>query len=229
MIRVKFKNGVCLIKGTIDLGYLGVYKNLNGSKEISLEASYEEIIDDMNNSEFSSGGYEFTWNFLNDHVTDDSETSVAAAIQQFFNDQEEEVSDKIDYVNGQFLEFLYDDLQSTYYPFWEIEELVNWELMDGISKDDIEGKTEEIEEFVYSNALNFDDLEDDYSNMEELFKEALPTFNLTTFLEKIIPESLTLTGMHMAFQCSDDYDCEILCAAYAEIKENLEFSDWHNQ
>lgn len=181
MIKVIFENEKCLIKGPIDLGYIGKYENLEyGDDCIEISSTLDEIIDEMNNPEYIEMSR--TWNFLNRYVTDINADNIATAIENYFNAQEK-VQKNISYINGQFLYNIYDMFECTTYPFWEIKEIVHWKLLPDIDND-------EIEDVVYENCIDFDSIKDDYSNMEDLFRILLPTFNLETFFENVEPNGL---------------------------------------
>ena len=53
-------------------------------------------------------------------------------------------------------------------------------------------------------------------------------FNFDCFIANIVPENIGLDDGKISFQCSDNFDNEILCGAYAVLDEELAFSDWHN-
>ena len=66
-------------------------------------------------------------------------------------------------------------------------------------------------------------------HLESLLRSYFPMFNFDCFLGNIEPETIGLDDGEINFQCSDDFDCAILCGAYAVINgEDLSFSDWHN-
>ena len=66
-------------------------------------------------------------------------------------------------------------------------------------------------------------------HLESMLRAFFPMFNFDCFLGNIIPETIGLDDGEISFQCSDDFDCAILCGAYAVIDgEDLSFSDWHN-
>ena len=53
-------------------------------------------------------------------------------------------------------------------------------------------------------------------------------FDFDYFIDNIVPEYIGLDDGEISFQCSDNFDCAILCGAYAVLDGDLAFSDWHN-
>ena len=65
-------------------------------------------------------------------------------------------------------------------------------------------------------------------HIEALLRSFFPAFDFDCFIANIVPEVVTLCDGSIAFQCSDAFDEAILCGAYAELDEELCFTDWHN-
>ena len=63
---------------------------------------------------------------------------------------------------------------------------------------------------------------------ETVLRSFYPMFNFDFFIKNIVPECIGLDDGEISFQCSDNFDCAILCGAYAVLDEELAFSDWHN-
>lgn len=65
-------------------------------------------------------------------------------------------------------------------------------------------------------------------HIETILRSFYPMFDFDHFIENIVPECIGLDDGEISFQCSDQFDCEILCGAYAVLDDALAFSDWHN-
>lgn len=221
MIKVKHKNGEFLIKGSIDLGYIGLYENK------------DFLGKDSDNRQISMSGYTKKY--------EDGETAneVAKEIEEYFNNQEKKAIEHQAHLNNLLVFYLFYDLYEVQYPFWEHEDLVIKAFMpEGEDEDELgeliyTGKDKVFEIFGnYScaEALAEDGSPMEHPNMVELFKKALPMFDLDEFTSTIVPTylSLDLGTKVMSFQCDDGYDDDIFCGAYAEITDNLGFEDWHN-
>ena len=65
-------------------------------------------------------------------------------------------------------------------------------------------------------------------HIESVLRSFYPMFNFDCFIANIVPENIGLDDGKISFQCSDNFDNEILCGAYAVLDEELAFSDWHN-
>ena len=136
-------------------------------------------------------------------------------------------------VNDNFLANVFYDMSQCGYEFWENEKLVTSTDFD---EDELwESGYDDLNEVI-------DDLMEEYSgkandgsvgsvkkrDVEAAVRKALPLFNLDAVLKSVKSEYLCLSDGYLAFQCSDTLGAEILCGAYDQLSENLEFTEWHN-
>ncbi|MFI3329834.1 MAG: hypothetical protein R3Y05_05040 [bacterium] len=182
MIKFKKNDNKITIEGSFDLGYLGIYNNL-------------ELDDELHKIDISR-------------------------LDEYFNNFQKKISDNILIINNNLLFNIMNDLDQSLLPYWEIEGLVDNVITDG-----------NLEEYYYNNRVSIDKVYDLFENNEDLtvvFKNSYPHFNLDKFIKSIIPTSLYLSDCNISFQCDDGLGAKILCCAYDEITEDLEFIDWHN-
>lgn len=243
MIDIKYENGTFGVKGSLDLGYLGKYtnetwKSYDDEDMISI-VNYEgisEIIEDLN--DYNPDGW--GWSVLCKYLKKDeySHKKITQAMECYFNKQEEKIQKNIKQFNDNLLSFIFCQLCGTSYPFWEDSNTILSERMPQGYQHECK---EALEKIIYgSTAQLFQELYYEYfdgipndgtinkPDIESLIYSNFPMFNLDGLVAKIIPGSITLSGDSIDFQCDDGWGSRILCAAYAEIRRDLSFNDWHN-
>ena len=213
MVKVYVEDGKFKVKGTFDLGYIGLYKD----DMISVDCDCSDIRDEWD------GIYEMS---QNGELTDED---IAAELTKRFNKAEEKIQKNIRMINNEFLYRIYDDMDGCGREFWEREEL----RVPGFDYDDpdfdfysIPLKSRGYTGYGVGEPNDGSVEKDDF---EASLRENAPMFNLDGFIKGIKPESMTLSDNYISFQCSDIYDWALICGAYDRIKlEDLKFMDWHN-
>lgn len=241
MIQVKYQEGTFFVKGTLDLAYAGKYENASfflseedENVSITISASLEEILESME-EEDDKEEYGLEWAFLNEYTDNTDGDSIAKAIESYFNLQEQKVAENSILFNNRMISELYSTLVNTELEFWsEAAELTVEEKIKHCDP-------EEISEFVYNDAVQlFEETIDAVLETMELgtipadlsvmMEQILGSFHLKQFFEGIKPYVLSLDGSRMIFQCDDSTNGNVIfCGAYAEVKHDLTFDDWHNQ
>ncbi len=107
MVKVYVEDGKFKVKGTFDLGYIGLYKD----DMISVDSDCANIRDEWDSI------YEMS---QNGELTDED---IAAELTKRFNEAEEKIQKNIRMINNEFLYRIYDDMDGCGREFWEREEL----------------------------------------------------------------------------------------------------------
>ena len=212
-IKIYIKDGEIKIQGTINLGYIGLFKD----SQIEILDSLEEIRE---------------WDIVEDNLDKNCpDEEIIAFLNKYFNDFIQKIEENIDNINGTFLLQVFFDMDNCENDFMVIDGLFDEEKL-------LYGNEEDIAE-IYNpvraglNSLSgYLETPNDGTvpkgHLESLLRSFYPMFNLDHFLENIIPENIGLSDGEISFQCSDNFDNLILCGAYAVLDEDLAFSDWHN-
>ncbi len=209
-IKISVNDGRLVVKGTLNLGYIGTYTD----GDMSINRGIDSV-----------RRWKIVKNNLSEGCTDEE---IAAFLSRYYSDFAEKIERNIDNINGTFLLHVFSGMVDCGLDFWEIEEVY-------LEDKDPYGDTDEIYDAV-DDKLNelWEHLEtpNDGSvnkpNIEQKLRELFPMFDFDTFFENIIPESVGLDDGEISFQCSDDFGEEILCGAYDVLDEKLCFTDWHN-
>lgn len=217
MVNVYVDDGQFKVKGTFDFGYIGLYKD----DQIGFNVDCSDIRDEWDSvyeMDKAAGGC--------------TNGQIAAYLEKRINEAEKKIQSNIRYINDQFLEHVYDDMDAVGNEFWEREEL----RVPGFNYDDPD---------FYFYSFPQDSTNNDFEHMglpkpfdgsyrhEDGFEAYLrtykPMFNLDNFINGIEPEHVCMHEDSISFQCSDKFNWQIICAAYDVVDlEDLSFSDWHN-
>lgn len=243
MINIKYENETFWVKGSLDLGYLGKYINetwqsVDDNPMISIE-DYNKgivgIIEDLREHNDSDG---YGWKFLGEYLKKDeyNHEKIIQAMEYYFNKQEEKIKKNIKQFNSNFLSFIFNELCSTEYPFWENSNAIIQKYMPKEYE-----SNKRLEEIIYEPvACLFQELYDEYfdgspndgtinkPDIENMIRNHFPMFNLDGLISTLNPGSIILNGNTMSFQCDDGWGSNILCSTYGEIERDLSFNDWHN-
>ena len=212
-LKVSFSNGKFVVSGEFDLGYMGVYKD----SQIKILSEIDDVRD---------------WDCVKKSFGEKEPTDeeLCAFLTDCLKQYQKKISENKKMVNDNFLVNVFYDMSQCGYPFWENEKLVTSTDFD---EDELwESGYDDLNEVI-------DDLMEEYSgtandgsvkkrDVEAAVRKALPLFNLDAVLKSVKSECLCLRNGYLAFQCSDTLGAEILCGAYDELSENLEFTEWHN-
>ena len=214
MIKIYLEDDELKVSGSIDLGYIGVFED----EEIEILDSLEEIRE---------------WDIVEENLDPDcTDDELIAFLNKYFNDFAERISKNIENINGTFLLHTFTDMDSCESNFMIIDELFIEENLRYGNEEDIAEIYNPVRDGLnslspYLEAPNDGSVPKDH--LESLLRSYYPMFNFDCFLGNIEPETIGLDDGEINFQCSDDFDCAILCGAYAVINgADLSFSDWHN-
>ena len=208
MIKIYVSDGGFAVKGSFDMGYIGVFR----ADKIKLGGTVSDIRQ---------------WDIADDY-RDASDEELAEGLTYYFNSFEEKIQQNIKQVNDNFLAMMYSDMYETDNHFWNIDELtVNEKMPEDTRKIYPDGR-DGFHEIMRSFSGRPNDGSEEKPDLEAWLRKSLPMFDLDRLLGGIEPEFLRLRDGTVSFQCSDDVGCEILCGAYDELDEELRFTDWHN-
>jgi len=212
-ISITLKDGEINIQGTINLGYIGTFKD----DEIEINDTLEEIRE---------------WEIVQEHLDEDcTEEELIAFLNKYFNDFAEKVTRNIDNINGTFLLQTLTDMDCNEIDFMVIDELFLEDKLPYGNEEDIAELYNFAHDGLRSLVPYLESPNDGCipkGHIEALLRSFFPAFDFDCFIANIVPEVVTLCDGSIAFQCSDALDEAILCGAYAELDEELCFTDWHN-
>ena len=212
-LTITLEDGEINIQGTINLGYIGTYTD----DEIEINDTLEEIRE---------------WEIVQEHLDEDcTDEELIAFLNKYFNEFADKITHNIDNINGTFLLQTFTDMECNEINFMEIEELFLEDKLPYGNEEDIA----ELYNFAHDglrSLIPYLESPNDgcipKGHIEALLRSFFPAFDFDCFIANIVPEVLTLDDGSIAFQCSDAFDEAILCGAYAELDEELCFTDWHN-
>ena len=212
-LEITLEDGEVKVKGSLDLGYIGVFEG----EQIELDDTLEEIRE---------------WDIVTENLDEDcTDEEIIEFLNQYFNSFADRITKNIDNINGTFLLYVFDDMINMETDFREIDELYIEEKNYFASEMDISEIYKASGQALSSLAPYFETPNDGRvpkGHLEAVFRGCFPMFDLDCFIENIEPECIGLSDGEISFQCSDSFDELILCGAYAVIDEDLSFSDWHN-
>ena len=201
------------VSGKMNLGYIGTFTD----DEIEINDTLEEIRE---------------WDIVQDNLDEDcTDEELIAFLNKYFNEFADKITRNIDNINGTFLLQTLTDMDCNEIDFMEIEELFLEDKLPYGNEEDIAELYNFARDGMRSLVPYLESPNDGCipkGHIEALLRSFFPAFDFDCFIANIVPEVVTLDDGSIAFQCSDDFDCAILCGAYAELDEELCFTDWHN-
>ena len=212
-LKIYLEDGEIKIQGSIDLGYIGLFDD----SQIDIETSLEEIRE---------------WDIVEENLDEDcSDDELIDFLNEYYNRFIRKIEKNIDNINGTFLLHVFTDMDSCENNFMVIDGLFDEEKLIYGNEEDIAEIYNPVRQGLYTLSPCLESPNDGTipkGHLESLLRSFYPMFDFDHFLENIIPEYIGLDDGEISFQCSDDFDCAILCGAYAVLDEELAFSDWHN-
>jgi len=212
-IKIYQQDGELKVSGSINLGYIGNFT----SAKIEITDTLEDIRD---------------WDIVDDHLDEDcTDDEIIAFLNKYFNQFVEKIERNIENINGTFLLYAFTDMNDAEINFMIIDELFIEENLRYGNEEDIAEIYNPVRDGLNTLAPYLESPNDGTvpkGHIENLLKSFFPMFNFDNFIANIEPECLTLDDGEISFQCSDNFDNEILCGAYGVIDEELSITDWHN-
>lgn len=212
-LTITLEDGEINIQGTINLGYIGTFTD----EEIEINDTLEEIRE---------------WDIVQDNLDEDcSEEELIAFLNRYFNEFADKITRNIDNINGTFLLQTLTDMECYEIDFMVIDELFLEDKLPYGNEEDIAELYNFAHDGLRSLVPYLESPNDGCipkGHIEALLRSFFPAFDFDCFIANIVPEVVTLCDGSIAFQCSDAFDEAILCGAYAELDEELCFTDWHN-
>ena len=212
-LKIYLEDGEIKIQGSIDLGYIGLFDD----SQIDIETSLDEIRE-----------WDIVEDNLDSNCTDDE---LIDFLNEYYNRFIRKIEKNIDNINGTFLLHVFTDMDSCENNFMVIDGLFDEEKLIYGNEEDIAEIYNPVRQGLYTLSPYLESPNDGTipkGHLESLLRSFYPMFDFDHFLKNIIPEYIGLDDGEISFQCSDDFDCAILCGAYAVLDEELAFSDWHN-
>ena len=212
-LKIYLEDGEIKIQGSIDLGYIGLFDD----SQIDIETSLDEIRE-----------WDIVEDNLDSNCTDDE---LIDFLNEYYNRFIKKIEKNIDNINGTFLLHVFTDMDSCENNFMVIDGLFDEEKLIYGNEEDIAEIYNPVRQGLYTLSPYLESPNDGTipkGHLESLLRSFYPMFDFDHFLENIVPEYIGLDDGEISFQCSDDFDCAILCGAYAVLDEELAFSDWQN-
>ncbi len=212
-LKIYLEDGELKVSGTINLGYIGSFMD----SQIEIDDSLEDIRE---------------WDIVEEQFDDGcSDEELVDFLNKYYSEFAEKIEKNLDNINGTFLLQVFTDMDNCELNFMVIDGLFHEEKL-------IYGNEEDIAEIYnpvrqgLNSLVPYLETPNDGSipkgHIESLLRSFYPMFDFDYFLGNVVPEYIGLGDGEISFQCSDKFDCAILCGAYAVLDEELAFSDWHN-
>ncbi len=212
-LRIYLEDGEIKIKGTIHLGYIGSFQD----SQIEIADSLEEIRE---------------WDIVEEYYNPEcSDEELIDFLNTYFRTFIQKIEQNLDNINGTFLLQVFTDMDNCELDFMTIDGLFDEEKLFYGNEEDIAEIYNPVRTGLHSLSPYLETPNDGTipkGHLESLLRSFYPTFNFDHFFQNIVPEYVGLDDGEISFQCSDNFDCAILCGAYAVLDEELAFSDWHN-
>ena len=212
-LKIYLEDGKIKVKGTVNLGYIGSFKD----SQIELEDSLEDIRE-----------WDIIEEYYNPNCSDDE---LISYLNVYYKTLIKKIEENIDNINGTFLLQVFTDMDNSELDFMTIDGLFDeGKLLYG-NEEDIAEVYNPVRQGLNSLSPYLETPNDGSipkGHLESVLRSFYPMFNFDYFLKNIVPEYIGLGDGEISFQCSDNFDCAILCGAYAVLDEELAFSDWHN-
>ncbi len=207
------ENGEINVSGSIDLGYIGLFKD----SMIEIDDTPKEIRE---------------WDIVADSLGQDcSDDELMDFLNRYFNDFVDKIYRNIENINGAFLLHVFTDMDSSEINFTLVDNLFNEDKLFYGNEEDIAEIYNPVREGLYTMSPYLESPNDGSipkGHILSVLRSFYPTFNFDTFLANIVPECIGLHDGEISFQCSDNFDETILCGAYGVLYEDLSINDWHN-
>lgn len=222
-----------IVKGVVDLGYMGIYTIDNMSVDFD-NNTLEAIFKADENDNYDAETYLPLKPYLREDMTKDE---IAKGLTSFYNARIADIKKHQTALNQTFLAYILDDLSGCGFPLWEectdyiikdkMPECDEDDLCDVFYSDEAVSAIDNLFGKLYEKSNNGD--VDSKTPAEDIFNKYFPMFDLHDFLIDIDGEYLNFSNANISFQCSGDGQAvEIACGAYAQITINNSFYDWHN-
>lgn len=211
--RIYLEDGEIKITGTINLGYIGRFKD----SQIEIEDTLEEIRD---------------WDIVEEYFDPNcSDEELIKFLNIYFTDFISKIEANLDNINGTFLLQVFTDMDNCELDFTTIDGLFHEEKLLYGNEEDIAEIYNPVRTGLQSLSPYLETPNDGSipkGHLEAVLRSFYPMFDFDHFIENIVPEYIGLEDGELSFQCSDTFDCAILCGAYAVLDGELAFSDWQN-
>ena len=225
MIEVICDGGKFYAKGTFSLGIAGVYENKDfNNGNIEIRDTLYSILEEIKRED--SFRYQPLFPYLKGKEEDGA--AIAQGLADYYNRKEIEAQENIKQINDCILCNLFEDLEACGYPFWEIEEAILPESLDGRDIDSIYDTEESVYEWAHELHKKPNNRTKTKTDVEGKLRKMFPMFNFDGLYQSIISESIVFDGRFIAFQFSDGWGEELFCSAYDRFDENFTSCEWHN-
>ena len=202
---ISVEDGEYVIKGSVDFGYIGTYKD-----------AQIQMGDEV-------------WELVEDTIGEDcSDEELGAFLTQYFNDFAERIAKNIHIINGMFLLRLFRNMEKRELDLREMEDLY-------LAEQDPYDETVDIYEAVKDKVKEFEKnirIPQSDSNEEVLtandFKAIFPMFDFDKFLENIVPVTLTFDNGTIAFHCAETFGSTLSHHSYDVLNKELRFTKWES-
>lgn len=218
-----------VIKGAVNLGYMGGYRSCQMSVEFN-DYDYKGLF----SKEAEKPEGISLRNYLEEGMEHDE---IAKGLTDFFNARLQEMSEHVVQFNQAFLAYILEDMRDVECEFWEeCKSLTVWDNMpscdpedmtEEIYTDDICDEIDTLFDKYYEKPMNGEP--DNAPVAEQFIKEKFRMFNYEKMLKEVHSEYLTLSPSQISVQCSGEGEAgDIVCSACVRIQNDLSFHQWDN-
>ncbi len=227
MIQVKFEKEAFYVKGSLNLGYIGIFENTTWLKDAEIAKDKTEdnlelavfgkahivIVDSLEAIETSIKNDEH-WAMLKEYSPCNSPSEIASALEKYYNSFEEKIEQNLKEFNDTFLYFALEFFDLINTNFMNFRKRLGMYFIDTPCDGTVEKP--DLERYIRYG----------FAEKQEMGQRIM----LDKILAHIQADILTLADADMAFQCHDTIIPESLYlkSAYAEIDYNLQFNNWNN-
>ena len=212
-LKIFPEDGQIKIRGSIDLGYIGLFKD----GQIGIEDSLEDIRE---------------WDIVEENLDPDcTEDELVDFLNTYYNNYIRKTEENIDNINDTFLLQVLTDMDNNETDFMVIDGLFDEDKLLYGNEEDITEIYNPVRTGLHTLSPYLDTPNDGTipkGHIESVLRSFYPMFDFDYFIENIVPEHIRFSDGRISFQCSDKFDRAILNGANAVLDEELTFTDWHN-
>ena len=198
-IKIFNDKGNIKVSGSINLGYIGTFKD----SQIELDDTLEDIRE---------------WDIVTENLDAAcSDDELIGFLNRYFNDLIEKIEKNIDNINGTFLLYVLTDMDNSEIDFMAIDELFIEDKLFYGNEEDIAEVYNPVRDGLNTLSAYLEAPNDGSvpkGHIESVLRSFYPMFDFDCFLANVIPEYINLHDGEISFQCSDNFDNAILCGAY---------------
>ena len=212
-LRIYKEDGRLKATGSVDLGYIGRFKD----PQILITAGLDEIRQ---------------WNIVKDSLDRDcTDDELIAFLNRYFNAFAAKAEENRENINGDFLLHVLDDMDCYEIDFMSVDGLfIEDKLFYGNEEDIVEiyNTVRDGLKNMYPYLGTPNDGSIPKGHIESVLRSFYPMLDLDALTSNIVAELIGLNDGNISFLCSDNFNNLILHPAGGILNEDLCIKDWYN-